>query len=757
MSAVTGKSLERVDGRAKVTGEAHYSADIPLDRLAYGVIFESTISKGRVVQIDTQAAERAAGVFGVITHLNAPKLFKVNMFPHGPAGESLIPLQQDTIYYSGQHLGIVIADTLERATYAATLIDVTYEEQTPTATLKDALERGEEPQALPAPLVKQFNASRGDLPQGLAEALVRIDETYSTAVNHHNPMEPSATTAVWDDDRLTLYDATQWIFGVRNAVATMLGLSQENVRIISHFVGGGFGCKCFTWSHVILAAIAARQVDRPVKVVLTREQMFTSVGYRASSSQHIILGATGQGVLTAISHESILQTSKVADYLTPVGLLTPMLYACPNLIVNHRLMHVDAGTPTQMRAPGEAPGMYALESAMDELAYALKIDPIELRLRNYAESDPESGRPWSSKSLAECYRQGAERFGWERRNQEPGSMRDGDYLLGWGMATAAYPVYRSPAAARVKLFADGHALAQSGSHEIGTGTYTVMTQIAAEALGLPPERVQFELGDTLLPNTPVAGASRTVSSVGPAVLKAAASVCSQVVQMAIADELSPLYGHLEGQIAAQDGRLYLEHDPSQGESYGDIIARHHLEFVEAYEETLPRDADETDRNKVFSGINALRGPVDSKYAIYNFGAHFAEVRIDRSLKEVRVTRFVGAFATGRILNPKTAGSQVMGGIVMGISMALLEETVTDSQTGRLVTASLADYHVPVHGDITGIETFFVEEHDPFVNPLGAKSVGELGIVGSAAAVANAVYHATGKRVRDLPIVLEKLM
>lgn len=779
-SGVVGKPLDRVDGRLKVTGAAHYSADIPVTDLSYGVIFDSAIAKGRILNIDTSAAEAAPGVLGIITHLNAPKLNPVNMFPHGPFGESLVPLQQDTIYYSGQHLGIVIAETFEQATYAASLVKVAYAEEPAIASLKDALFQGKAPHKPPSetfahgkddailkiPTAEEpppgtfahgGDATRGNLEQGLAEADVCIDQTYDTQVIHHNPMELSATTAVWEGEQLTLYDATQWIYGDRNAVATMLGIPQAQVRIISHFVGGGFGCKCFTWSHVILAAIAAKHVGRPVKVVLTREQMFMSVGYRASSSQHIRLGAKRDGTLTAISHAGIVQTSTFTNYPTPVGLLTPMVYACPHLVVKHYLMHVNAGTPTQMRAPGEAPGMFALESAMDELAYELQIDPIELRLRNHADFDPQSGKPWSSKSLKQCYEQGAKRFGWERRNPEPGSMQDNGFLVGWGMATAAYPIYLSPAAARVKIFADGHAVAQSGSHEIGNGTYTVMTQIAAEELGLPPEQVQFELGDTNLPNTPITGASRTVGSVGPAVQAAAKAARSKVVQMAIADTASPLYGVKEQDVAVSEGRLFVQDNPTHGETYRDILARHHLEVVEAYQETFPRDADTTDRDKVFSGINALRGPVDSQYAMYNFGAHFAEVRINPVSMEVRVSRYVGAFATGRILNPKTAGSQILGGIVMGVGMALLEETVTDPNLGRIATASLADYHVPAHIHIAGIETFFVEEHDPFVNALGTKSVGEISTVGSAAAIANAVYHATGKRVRDLPIRLEKLL
>ena len=755
---VVGKPLDRVDGRVKVTGAAHYSADVPVSGHVYGVIFDSAIAKGRVLNLDTTAAENALGVLGIITHLNAPKLNPVNMFPLGPFGESLVPLQQDTIYYSGQHLGIVIAETFEQATHAASLVQVSYESQPATATLKDAIANGEAPQELPPSLsAHSSNTERGVLQQGFVDADIKVEATYSTQVIHHNPMELSATIAVWDKEDLTLYDSTQWIYGDRNAVATMLGMPQERVRIISHYVGGGFGCKCFTWSHVILAAIAAKHIDRPVKVVLTREQMFMSVGYRAASSQHLILGAKQDGTLTAISHEGIVQTSSFADYLTPVGLLTPMLYTCPNLHVKHSLMHVNAGTPTQMRAPGEAPGMFALESAMDELAEALNLDPIELRLRNHADRDPQSSKPWSSKSLKQCYKQGAQRFGWERRNPQPGSMREGNFLLGWGMATAAYPVYLSPAAARVKLFADGHVIAQSGSHEIGNGTYTVMTQLAAQELGLSPEHVTFELGDTRLPNTPIAGASRTVGSVGPAVQAAARATRNKVIAIALSDPASPLYKLSKSEIMAVDGRLVSTTNPMLGEAYSAILARHNLEVVEAYEETLPRDAQQSDRDRVFSGLNALRGPVDSQYAMYNFGAHFAEVKINPVSMEVRVSRFVGAFATGRILNPKTAESQLLGGIIMGMGMALFEETMSDPNLGRIATASLADYHVPVHPHVAEIDAFFIEEHDPFVNALGTKSVGEIGIVGTAAAIANAVYHATGRRVRDLPIRLEKLL
>ncbi len=758
MSGVLGTSVKRVDGRLKVTGAARYAAEFPLADMAYGALIESTIAKGRATHIDVQAAQDAPGVLGIITHHDAPKLHSVRMFPFGPAGQTLVPLQDTVIHYAGQHLGIVIADTPERAIHAASLVRVHYREETPLTTLKDELARGTTPPELPPTFNHIFGGSgRGNLAEGLAQAEVTIDQTYSTPSNHHNPMEPAATIAVWDGDQLTLYDSTQWIFGVRNTIATMLGLPQENVRVISPFVGGGFGCKCFTWDHVVLAALAARRVGKPVKLVLSREQMYTSVGYRPETVQHVTLGATRDGLLTAIAHEGISQTSEFAEYITPVGVLTGMMYACPNLITKHRMMPVNAGTPTQMRAPGEAPGMFALESAMDELAYALDIDPVELRLRNYANADPQSGRPWSSKALAECYRVGAERFGWEKRNASPRSMRDGDELVGWGMATAAYPVYLSPAAAIAKLFANGDALVQSGTHEIGTGTYTVMTQISADALGLPLEKVRFELGDTNLPKTPVTGAARTVGSVGAAVQAAASALRSQLIQMALADTASPLYGYSEEQIAVEDGYLSLAQDPSRREAYTDILARHGLEVVEAYREVLPQDANETDRERVFSGVNALRGPVTSKFAMYSFGAHFVEVRVDPRSGRVRIARFVGAFDAGRILNPQSARSQLVGGIVFGVGMALMEETLTDPHLGRIVTANLADYHVPVQADIPEIETLFVGAPDFHANPLGTKSVGELGIVGAAAAIANAVYHATGRRIRDLPITLDKLL
>jgi len=731
---IVGKPMNRVDGRLKVTGEARYSAEIPVANVAYGMIIQSTIAKGRIAQIDTSVAEKAPGVIAIITHLNAPKLYGQKT---GGGDKNLLLLQDNIVHYSGQHVGVVVANTFERAVDAASLVQIRYDKDKPNVKMAAHLAQAFSPSSK-IPRNEPVDSTRGNLAQGLAAAAVKIEQTYTTPVENHNPIEPHATTAVWEGDRLTLYDATQGIFQAQRKVATSLGIPPANVRIISNFVGGGFGCKGSTWSHVVLTAIAARQVGRPVKLVLARTQMFGPVGFRPQTLQRVTLGATREGKLTAIRHASTSQTSIFDEFIEPTAKTTRMLYACPNVETTHRLVRLNAGTPTFMRAPGEASGSFALESAMDELAYALQVDPVALRLHNYADSDPHKNLPWSSKSLKECYQQGAERFGWARRDPKPRSMRDSGYLVGWGMATATYPTNRSPASAKVQLFANGTALVQSGSQDIGTGTYTVMTQVAADALGLLPSQVRFELGNTEMPETPVSGGSQTAASVGSAVHLATTAARLKMVQLALADTASPLYGASEQEVVALEGRLFLKGNQSKGESYGSILARHGLKMVEAHSDAKP--GDEKD-----------------KFSMHSFGAQFAEVYVDPDLGEVRVTRWVGAFGAGHILNAKTARSQLLGGIVYGIGMALMEHTVTDYNLGRIVTADLAEYHVPVNADVPNIEAFFVDEHDPYVNPIGAKGIGEIGITGVAAAIANAVYHATGKRIRDLPITTDKLL
>lgn len=735
-----GKPMDRVDGRLKVTGGARYSAEIPMQNLAYAVLIGSAIARGSIKSIDTSAAEKSPGVIAILTHLNAAKIAKMPDFTGGgAAAETRIPLQDGNIYHSGQYIGIAIADTLERATHAANLVRVTYAQQPPVIDMEREKSRAVKPKG-PIAQTKPPDTERGNMAQGLAQAEVRFEQTYTTPTEHHNPMEPHATTAVWEGEKLTVYDATQYTFGVRKTLAEAFSIAEENVRVVCHFIGGAFGCKGTMWSHVPLAALAARQVRRPVKLVLTRQQMFTGVGHRAQTEQQITLGAKRDGRLTAIAHKGISHTSEAAigEFVEPFTVATHMMYASPNLQTSQRIVRLNKGQPTFMRAPGETPGTYALESALDELAYELKIDPIELRLRNHADIDPDEKLPWSSKSLKECYKLGAEKFGWSQRNPTPRSMRDGRYLIGMGMASATYPVYRFPAAAMTRILSNGSVLVQSGSHEMGTGTATVMAQVAADVLGVPVERIRFELGDTTYPRAPVSGGSATVASVGTAVEGATIAARAKVLQLARADKRSPLYNVPETEIASNGGKMFLKSDSAKSETYEAVLERNNLKQVEA-------------------NFNAKFDQAQKKFSMHSFGAQFAEVRVDPDFGEVRVTRFVGAFGTGRILNHKTARSQMLGGIVMGIGMALHEETIADIQTGRIVNPNLGEYHVPVNADIPAIEPYFVEEKDPHVNALGAKGVGEIGITGVAAAVANAVYHATGKRIRDLPITPDKLL
>jgi xanthine dehydrogenase YagR molybdenum-binding subunit len=736
---VTGKPMDRVDGRQKVTGTAQYSAEYPQKDLAYAVLIDSKIARGAIGSIDTTAAEKAPGVLAVLTPINAPKLKAMPPFTAGGgAAENRTPFSDRNIYHAGQYIGVVVADTLERATHAAELVRVDYAQQPPLTEF----ERLRNQAVLPKDKVgeKPADTMRGNFEQGLAQSQVRIEETYTTPIEHHNPMEPHATTAIWSGDRLTVYDSTQNNFGTRATLAAAFGIPEANVRVICKFIGGAFGCKGSMWSHVSLAALAARYVRRPVKLVLTRPEMFTGVGYRPQTEQQVVLAAASDGKLTAIAHQGISDTCAeiVGEFVEPFTKATHMMYACPNVRISQRVVRLNQGQPTFMRAPGEASGAYALESAFDELANKLKLDPIELRLRNHADTDPDTQLPWSSKSLKECYQVGAEKFGWSRRNPEPRSMRDGRYLVGMGMASATYPVLHFPATAVAKIMQDGNAVVQSGTHEMGTGTATALAPVIADVLGVAIERVRFDLGDTDLPRAPVSGGSATISSVGTAVAGATEAVRTKVLAIARADSKSPLYNIPATEITTENGQIFVKNDRAKSETYEAILKRNNLKMVEA-------------------SFDAKFDKANKKHSMHSFGAQFAEVRIDPDLGQIRVTRFVGAFGGGRIMNMKTAQSQIIGGIVMGIGMALLEETLTDSRFGRIVNANLGEYHVPVNADIPAIEAYFVEENDPHINSIGAKGVGEIGIVGVAAAIANAVYHATGKRIRSLPITLDKLM
>ncbi|WP_394836303.1 xanthine dehydrogenase family protein molybdopterin-binding subunit [Pendulispora rubella] len=727
---VLGLGLDRLDGRLKVTGRADYPAETAVANVAHAYLVTSPITTGRIASLDVREAERAPGVLAVVSHLNPPVLPGVNAPPTG-INQALQLFQNDRIIYNDQAVALVVADTHDRARHAASLVAARYEAQPFTVDMI-----AEAPRAYPP---ANYDVRRGDFAAGMAAASVRVEQTYTTPTEHHNPIEPHAAIVIWQgNDHATAYVTTQGIFSVRTRLANLFGIPRENVRVISHYIGGGFGSKGTPWAFTALAAIGARASGRAVKMVLTRQQMFSQVGYRSGTLQTIALGADGTGQLTAISHDVLCSSSRTDEFVEPAARQTPLLYACPNMNATYRLARLDVPAPIFARSPGESVGTFALESAMDELAYALAMDPIELRLKNYAERNPQDNRPWSSKSLRECYAQGAARFGWSGRSAAPRSMRDGRLLVGWGMATATHAAEQSASSAIVRVRADGSALVQAGSQDIGTGTYTVMTQLAADMLTLPFDHVRFELGDTVLPETPTSSISRTVSSVGSAVKMAALAVRTRLAETAVADPRSPLYGLAVSAIDAADGALYATANPAQRDPFADIVTRSGASEIVA---------------QVANAVKADR----ARYACHAFGAQFAEVKVDEALGTVRVTRLVAAFAAGKILNAKTARSQFQGGIVWGLGIALHEHTVRDPRTGRVITRDLADYHLPVHADVPHIDVIMIDEVDPYVNEIGAKGIGEIGVTGVGAAIANAVYHATGRRIRDLPITPDKLI
>ena len=738
MTAIIGAALDRVDGRLKVAGAARYAAEaVDFPNLAEAVVVQSTIGAGRVAALDTSAAERAPGVILVMTHQNAPRLASTKGSAMQP-GEGHPLLQDDRILYNGQHIAVVVAETFEQATHAATLVRARYEEQKPLARLEEALDRLEVPKNFRGG-ERAPDSRRGDPDAAFAAAPVKIDQTYTTPVEHHNPMEPHAVIAVWSGDKLTLYHSTQGVMGSRERIATLFGLRPEDVHVVSDYVGGGFGTKGSCWPHVTLAAMAAHVTRRPVRLVLTRRQMFTSNGYRSKTIQRVRLAADKDGRLSAILHDGKSQTGMIGEFVEPVGLATEIMYSCANVAVTHRVASINAGMPTFMRAPGEATGMYALESAMDELAYAAGIDPVELRLRNYAERDESKNVPFTSKELRACYREAAAAFGWSRRNPAPRSMRDGDLLIGWGMASATYPGNRSEAGATVRIERDGMVVVRSATQDLGTGTYTVMAQVAAETLGVPLERVRAELGDSSMPKAPISGGSQSAASVLPAVQKAARAARKQLLALAAGRNApGPLQGAHAGDLDIDAGVIFRKSDRERRAPIEALLRNEGCDAIEATETAKPGDEEKT-------------------HSAHSFGAHFAEVAVDPDLGEVRVCRYVAAFAGGRIINAKTARSQYMGGIVFGLGMALTEETEVDAQCGRIANANIAEYLVPVNADVPDITVLQIPEQDTVFNSLGIKGIGELPMVGVAAAIANAVYHATGQRIRDLPIRPDKLI
>ncbi len=733
--SVVGEAITRVDGKSKVTGEAKYAAEFQVPNVAHAVMVRSTVPNGKILSMDTALAQRVPGVIAILTPSNAPKLPQGGKAGiHPPAGRTLSLLQDDEVHYNGQPIALVVAESLHAGLYAKSLIVVRYQTTEPkldfVAEMNDSHpgHHGKDP----------ADEGRGDVDAGLAQAEVKVDEIYTTPIQTHNPMEPHATIAKWDGDHLTLYDATQYVSGVKSSISKTLGIPDDNVHVICPYVGGGFGCKGSMWSHVVLAAMAAKQINRPVKIALERPQMFGPVGARPQTYQHIVLGATRDGKLTSVRHDVHCHTSVMEDFLEPSAVQTRMLYACPNLTTSHRLVPLNLGVPTFQRAPGEATGTFALEVAMDELAYKLKMDPLQLRLINYAEEDPQSKKPFSGKHLRECYTQGAEKFGWSKRNHEPRSMQDGGQLIGWGLATATYPGNRMAASALVRFMPNGRVLVASGTQDLGTGTYTIMAQVAADALSIPIDKIDVKIGDTALPKAPVSGGSMSAASVTPAVKAAATQARLKLLTVAAGDSQSPMHGANADELDFKDGKVFRKSSPDKSESFTAIIARQGNKPIEATGDAQPEQDAE-------------------RFSVHSFGAVFAEISVDPQLGLVRVRRVVGVYDVGKLLNTKTGSSQLIGGIVWGISLALFEEVHVDPHTGRIVNANLAEYHVPVNADIHEIDVSVIDIPDMNFNPLGARGIGEIGITGAGGAVANAIYHATGKRLRDVPITPDKLM
>ncbi|WP_428485482.1 xanthine dehydrogenase family protein molybdopterin-binding subunit [Rhodopila sp.] len=731
--AMIGKPINRIDGRLKVTGSAKYAAEFAVPGVVHAVLVEGTIGAGSIAGFDLAEAQGMPGVLAIITPDNAGKLESPKNMPQAVAGPLL---QNHDILYNGQHVAVVVAETLQQAQAAGARVRVHYNNGE-VATSMDAL-LGQ------AYVPKHFrsgqrppDSNRGDSEGAFSTGAVKLDTTYVTPLEHHNPMEPHATIAAWNGNKLTVWTATQGISGAQNTLAGQFGLDKADVRVIDPYVGGGFGCKGNTWPPATFAALAARMVRRPVKLVLSRAQMFTSNGYRPRTVQKLKLAADNDGKLLSMRHDGFSSMSQpvLGEFVEPVALATEMLYACPNVAITHRLVALNAPLPTYMRAPGESSGVYALESAMDEMAVALKMDPIEFRLRNYAETDPHENKPFASKALRACYQQGAAAFGWDKRTPEPRSMRDGHVLVGWGFATSTYPTNRQPATVRARMNRDGSVVVQSGTQDLGTGTYTVMTQVAADTLGIPIQRIRFELGDSVLPPAPVSGGSSTVPSVAPAVAAACKGLLAKIKDLAIADPSGGWHNQSPDVLQVRDGLVI---GPDRRVSITSLLERHNQPFIEATVKGAPGDE-------------------KKQYSLHAFGAQFAEVRVDADLGTIRVTRFVGAFDGGRILNAKTARSQLIGGITFGIGMALLEETLVDGETGRIVNPNVSEYLMPVNADVPDIQTIIVQNDETRSNPLGVKGIGELPMVGVAAAIANAVYHATGVRVRKVPIRIEDVL
>lgn len=748
---MVGGRLTRFEGSLKLTGAATYALEYPIDNLAHAALVQSTIAAGRVVSVDATRALASPGVLMVLTPYDDLGLrVSADWQGNRPEDKPYHPLPRE-VQFNGQSIAAVIAESREQATEAAKLVIVTYEETSPVMSIDD-------PAAGEGKLMDNLTIGWGDAEAALAASPVRIESEYSTPREYHCAMEPHGLAAKWDGDELTIWEPSQWSHGMARMYAEWFGMDYEKVRIISPYIGGGFGSKGQPLAYGAVAVAAARKLGRPVQLAVTRPQNFTSYGGRAATRQTIALGASEDGVLQAIVHRGRTETSVYMDYPEQTGAATPILYKVENFSSQSRVVPVNTVTPGALRGPGKNPSAYGIESAMEELAYKLDMDPLELRLKNYADHDYQSGKPWSTRMLREALTQGAAAFGWEKRSHQPRSMRDGKTLIGWGIGCGTFPVIRAPSEAMIRVLANGRVEVVSGSIDMGQGTYTILAQTAAEALGVPVSQVDVLLGDSRMPGSSIAGGSMLAGSITGAVHKAAIAARDELIGLALNETGSPFRDTGANTLSLTGGRIEASRGDGPSLSLQELMQALGRDELEIRRNTLAENAQTADDQKqAWTTMSKVQGPTSGDLSMHSWAAHFVEVRIDEDFGTIRVSRMVSAFDCGRLYNPKLVESQWKGGIIMGIGQALLEEGVVDPRNGRTINSNMADYLVPTNADIPDIEVISVGVPDLDASTLGGKGVGEVGIVGVAPAIANAVFHATGKRIRDLPITLEKLM
>jgi xanthine dehydrogenase YagR molybdenum-binding subunit len=747
---IIGAAVPRIDGALKTTGTARYAVDHDFPNLAHAVAVQSTIGKGRIRSLDASAAEKMPGVLLVLHHGNMEPVFRT--FPHqedGTISETRPPLEDDKIYYWGQFVALVVAETLEQAKAAANAVRVDYDAETPDVRTDLGAEFTGK---------RESSWKRGDPDKALAEAPVVVDETYVTPVETHNPMEMHGTVAVWDGDNVTLYESTQGVVNHRTVMSEVLGVPRENVRVISRFIGSGFGGKLFPWPQSTLAAVTARKLNRPVKLSVDRRMMFSNTGHRPRTQQRIRLGASQDGKLTAIRHDFYTETSQLDDFVEHCGEQTPFLYSCPNLEVTTAMVRRNVGAPAPMRGPGAVPGLFALESAIDELAIKLKMDPVEFRLKNDAERDEGKNLPFSSRHLKECYQTGAEKIGWKQRTPEVGSMKRNGKVIGWGVGGASWSAARIPCTASVELCQNGRVCVRCATQDIGTGTYTVFAQVIHARTGVALDKIDVFLGDTTLPDGPTSGGSMATSAILPATTMAVNQAVSRLINIATLLPNSPFHGAQPDTLTLAQGRI----QPKGGAQQAKVIGAAYHGGADLTANGLPFQ--EVLRMANMSGITSMgrtfpsmEDPKAKEYSLHSYGCHFAEIEWEPEIARLRVSRIFSIFDCGRIINAKAGANQILGAAVMGVGMSLFEETIHDPRTGQPINNNFADYIVPTCADLPDLDVTFLDYPDLIVNEYGARGIGEIGMAGVAPAIASAVNHATGIRVRDLPIRIEDLL